>query len=65
MSADAQMRINGIEAQSPISIVPPGGAAVGLIAFELPRAAQQPGPTVLRFAFPADVVGEVSAFLVL
>ena len=65
ISADGQTGINTIEAQSPTSIVPPGGAAVGLIAFDLPRTVQQSGPTVLRFAFPADVVGEVSAFLVL
>jgi hypothetical protein len=65
ISADGQMAINAIEAQSPTSIVPPGGAALGLIAFELPRAAQEAGPIVLRFAFPSDAAGEVSAYLVL
>jgi hypothetical protein len=65
ISADGQMAIHAIEAQSPTSMVPPGGAALGFIAFELPRAAQHSGPTVLRFAFPSDGAGEVSAYLVL
>jgi len=65
ISADGQMGLNAVEAQSPTSIVPPGGAALGLIAFEFPRAAQQSGPTVIRFAFPSDATGQVSAYLIL
>jgi hypothetical protein len=65
VSGDGQMGVNAVQAQSPTSIVPPGGNALGLIAFELPRAAQESGPTVLRFAFPSDAQGEVSAYLVL
>jgi hypothetical protein len=65
ISAGGQMGVHAIEAQNPTSIVPPGGNALGLIAFELPRVAQESGPTVLRFAFPSDAQGEVSAYLVL
>ena len=65
VSADRQMPIHAIEAESPTLIVPPGSDALGLIAFELPRAEQGSGPTVVRFAFPSDSAGQVNAFLVL
>jgi hypothetical protein len=43
--------------------VAPGGTAWGLVEFELPSRTD--GPAVVKFAFPSDGAGEVSAMLVL
>jgi hypothetical protein len=43
--------------------VAPGGTAWGVISFELPKGAT--GPTVLKFVFPPDGVGDVTAVMVL
>ena len=43
--------------------VAPGATTLGLVEFELPSRAD--GPAVVKFAFPSDSAGEVSAVLVL
>jgi hypothetical protein len=43
--------------------VAPGGTAWGLISFDLPKGTN--GPAVLKFVFPPDGVGEVTAVMVL
>jgi hypothetical protein len=43
--------------------VAPGGITWGLIALEWPS--RNNGPTVLKFAFPPDGAGDVTAVLVL
>ncbi|MGH9630286.1 MAG: hypothetical protein ACRD7E_18380, partial [Bryobacteraceae bacterium] len=57
------MRLVGAEVYS--SEVPPGGAVFGLVAFDVPASPAGSGPAVLRFLFPSDSAGEVSALLVL
>ena len=48
------------------TVVRPGETAHGLIAFDLPRPSPELGErTVVKFAFPADGAGNVSAVLVL
>jgi len=46
-------------------VVWPGQTAHGVIAFELPTASEPGLRTVVKLAFPADTVGNVSAVLVL
>lgn len=64
IDAEGQTRMNPIEAQGPVSGYSAGGTVLALIAFEL-SSTRESGPTVLRFAFPADAAGEVIAYLVL
>jgi hypothetical protein len=65
VKAEGQSPIQVAAAEVYSSAVPPGGAAFGLVAFDVPAAPPGPGPTVLRFLFPSDSAGEVSALLVL
>jgi hypothetical protein len=65
VKAEGQSAIRLVGAEVYSSVVPPGGAAFGLVAFDVPLPRPGRGPTVLRFLFPSDSAGEVSAFLVL
>ena len=60
---EARVPVVHTEFQTPV--VPPGQAAHGVIAFDLPSASQRGVRTVVKLAFPADGAGNVSAFLVL
>lgn len=55
------IKVDSIETRE--TAVAPGTTAWGLVAFELPPATD--GPAVVKFAFPSDGAGEVSALLVL
>jgi hypothetical protein len=52
-----------LNAEVHANAVAPGGATWGLIAFEWPPRTN--GPAVVKFTFPSDGAGEVSAVLVL
>jgi hypothetical protein len=65
VKAEGQSVIRLVGAEVYSSQVAPGGAAFGLIAFDVPAPPPGSGPTVLRFLFPADSAGAVSALLVL
>jgi hypothetical protein len=52
-----------VNAEGHVNAVVPGGITWGLIAFEWPPRTN--GPTVVKFTFPPDAAGEVSAVLVL
>ena len=52
-----------VSAQTRDKAIAPGSTAWGLVAFELPPRTDR--PTVVKFAFPSDGAGEVSALLVL
>ena len=64
ITADGQTSIKVVDAEVHSSVVPPKGMAFGLISFDIPSLSGS-GPTVLRFTFPADTAGDVSALLVL
>jgi hypothetical protein len=63
IKSDGQASVKVVSAQVRASAVPPGDTAWGLVAFELPSGPNN--PTVLKFAFPPDAAGEVTAVLVL
>jgi hypothetical protein len=63
IKSDGQAPLKIVSAQVHENSVPPGGTAWGLVAFELPTLLNS--PTVLKFAFPPDAAGEVTAVLVL
>ena len=63
ITSDGQASVKVVSAQVHANAVPPGGTTWGLVAFELPTGTNS--PTVLKFAFPSDAAGEVSAVLVL
>jgi hypothetical protein len=65
VTAQGQTPINVVKAETHASMIPPGGVAIGLIAFEIPGWSITSTPTVLRFAFPSDSAGDVTALLVL
>lgn len=63
IKSDGQAPLKVVSAQVHENSIQPGGTAWGLVAFELPTGPNR--PTVLKFAFPPDAAGEVSAVLVL
>jgi hypothetical protein len=63
IKSDGQASLKVVSAQVHENSIPPGGTAWGLVAFELPTGPNR--PTVLKFAFPPDAAGEVTAVLVL
>jgi hypothetical protein len=63
LTSQGQSPIKVLTAEVHKKAVAPGDATWGLIAFEWP--AQTNNPAVLKFAFPSDSAGEVSAVLVL
>jgi hypothetical protein len=63
IKSDGQASVKVVSAHVRANAVPPGGTAWGLVAFELPTGTNN--PTVLKFAFPPDSAGEVTAVLVL
>jgi hypothetical protein len=62
VTANGETAVKVIHAEVHSSTIPPGSMTLGVVAFEAPDGS---GPTVVRFAFPADSMGEVSALLVL
>jgi hypothetical protein len=65
VTAEGQAPVQVVNAETRASTVLAGGAALGLVAFDIPSWSITSTPTVLRFAFPSDSVGEVTALLVL
>jgi hypothetical protein len=65
VTAEGQTPIKVVSAEAVVSTIPPGDTALGLIAFDIPNGSTGSSPMVLRFAFPSDSLGEVSALLVL
>ena len=63
LTSQGQSSVKVLNAEVHANAVAPGGTTWGLVAFEWPARAN--GPTVLKFAFPSDGAGEVSAVLVL
>jgi hypothetical protein len=63
VTSQGQSPIRVVSVQTRETVVAPGATAWGLVAFEL--APRTVGPTVVKFAFPSDGAGEVSALLVL
>lgn len=63
ITSQGQAPVRVLNAEVHGNAVAPGGTAWGLVEFELPS--QNDGPAVVRFAFPSDGAGEVSAMLVL
>jgi hypothetical protein len=65
VTAQGQAPVQVVNAETRASTVLPGGAALGLVAFDVSSWSITSTPTVLRFAFPSDSAGEVTALLVL
>ncbi len=63
LTSQGQSPVKVVNAEVRAHAVAPGGTTWGLVAFEWP--AKTNGPAVLKFAFPSDGAGEVSAVLVL
>lgn len=63
VTSKGQSPMKIVSAETRETAVAPGTTAWGLVAFEL--AARTDGPAVVKFAFPSDGAGEVSALLVL
>jgi hypothetical protein len=63
IKSDGQASVKVVSAQVRANAVPSGSTAWGVVAFELPTGTN--GPMVLKFAFPPDTAGEVTAVLVL
>ena len=63
ITSQGQVRVKVLNAEVRGNAVAPGATAWGLVEFELPSRAD--GPSVVKFAFPSDGAGEVSAMLVL
>ncbi len=63
ITSEGQAPVKVLNAEVRANTVAPGGATWGLVVFEWPPRTN--GPTVLKFAFPSDGAGEVSAVLVL
>lgn len=62
VTANGETPVKVINAEVHSATIPPGSIAFGVVAFEAPDGS---GPTVVRFAFPSDSMGEVTALLVL
>jgi hypothetical protein len=65
VTAEGQAPVQVVNAEIHASTVLAGGATLGLVAFDIPSSSITSTPTVLRFAFPSDSAGEVTALLVL
>jgi hypothetical protein len=63
ITSQGQAPVKVLNAEVRGNAVAPGGTAWGLVEFELPSRTD--GPAVVKFAFPSDGAGEVSAMLVL
>jgi hypothetical protein len=63
ITSEGQAPVKVLNAEMHANTVAPGGATWGLVALEW--ASRTNGPTVLKFAFPSDGIGEVTAVLVL
>ena len=63
VSAKGQIPLKVADNEVHTSVVPPGGTAFGLIAFDIPPVGA--GPAVYRLAFAPDGSGQVDALLVL
>ncbi|MFN7998393.1 MAG: TrbG/VirB9 family P-type conjugative transfer protein [Bryobacteraceae bacterium] len=63
LTSQGQSPVKVLNTEVHANAVAPGGTTWGLVAFEWP--ARTNGPAVLKFAFPSDGAGEVSAVLVL
>ena len=63
LTSQGQSPVKVLNAEVHTNAVAPGSITWGLVAFEWP--ARTSSPTVLKFAFPSDGAGEVSAVLVL
>jgi hypothetical protein len=63
IKSQGQAPVKVLNAEVHANAVAPGGTTSGLIAFEWPP--RMNGPAVVKFAFPPDGAGEVSAVLVL
>lgn len=63
ITSHGQVPVKVLNAEVRGNAVAPGATAWGLVEFELPF--QNDGPAVVKFAFPSDGAGEVSAMLVL
>ena len=63
ITSQGQAPVKVLNAEVRGNAVAPGGTAWGLVEFELPSRTE--GPSVVKFAFPSDGAGEVSAMLVL
>jgi len=63
ITSQGQAPVKILNAEVRGNAVAPGGTAWGLVEFELPSRTD--GPSVLKFAFPSDGAGEVTAMLVL
>jgi hypothetical protein len=65
VTAQGQASVQVVNSETRAATVAPGGTALGLVAFEIPSWSITSTPTVVRFAFPSDSEGEVTALLVL
>lgn len=63
ITSQGQAAVKVLDAQVRETPVAPGGTSWGLVEFELPSASN--GPAVVKFAFPSDGLGDVTALLVL
>jgi len=63
ITSEGQAPVKVLNAEVYVNAVAPGGTTCGLIGFEWPPRTN--GPTVVKFTFPPDAAGEVSAVLVL
>ena len=63
VTSEGQAPVKVLNAEVHANAVAPGGTTWGLIALEWPPLTN--GPTVVKFAFPSDGAGDVSAVLVL
>mgnify|MGYP005814829647 CR=1 FL=1 len=64
IAADRQFPTKVVGSEVHASVVSPGSATYGLVAFEAPQVSRSE-PCVIRFDFPADSRGDVKAYLVL
>jgi hypothetical protein len=63
ITSEGQAPVKVLNAEVHVNAVAPGSTTCGLIGFEWPPRTN--GPAVVKFAFPPDGAGEVSAVLVL
>ena len=63
ITSEGQAPVKVLNAEVHGNAVAPGGTTWGLVEFEWPPRTND--PAVLKFAFPSDGAGEVSAVLVL
>lgn len=64
LKSSGESAIEVVGAEINAAAVSPGSTSYGLVAFEIPPELPS-HPTVLRFHFPSDTAGDVSALLVL